>query len=241
MIISAPLLNALLQLVILLPFIFIGKRFSKQDLRAIAVFYIFYMLWALLSAGLSGIQLFAGQQWNWTGKLAGFLAAAFFIYRNKLINNRETGWTLKFNQGSVYPVLGLSLCVLILRLFVYLVLQTPTLHFSTETILFQGVLLPTGDEMVFRGILLALLNRIYLSKEDIGGFSLSRGVLITSLLFGLSQGFLLQNGLHLQINLIRILLGFFMGIIAALLKERSGSLLPAILFHALWNLIGNHL
>lgn len=239
MIISSQLLSAILQLAILLPFIFLGGRIQKKDMRFLAIFFIMFLLWSVLTNGLS-LKLFATQQWNWAGKIAGIVLGLIFILRNKVISGTETGWTLKFSQHSLKPVALLLLGGLVLRLALFFALKPPVTGFDTETVLFQAIISPLSDEIIFRGILLALLNRVFLQTEDLMGFRMSRGVLITSLLFGLSQGFLLQNGLHLQISLIRILLAFICGIITALLKERSGSLLPAILFHSLWNVIGNH-
>lgn len=239
MYISAQLLNAALQLVIILPFLLLGKRFKKDEWRIGAIFFFMFLLWSVLNSGLA-VTLFPGQQWNWTGKAATLILSILFIYRNKQVNYKEMGWTFRFFKGSATAVLSLMLIGLAVRAVIYAMFRPPFQYFNTETILFQGTLAAVSDEIIFRGILLALLNRIFLLKEDIGGFKLSWGVLITSLLFGLTQGFLLQNGFHLQISLVRILLAFFAGLIAALLKERSGSLLPAVIFHALWNLIGNH-
>lgn len=241
MIISYPLLSAVLQLVILLPFIFLTKRhWEKDDRKTIAIFFVLFLLWSVLTTGLSGLRLFETQQWNWTGKLITLLLGLFFIYRSKLLSSKETGLKARFAPGSFKPVLIMLMAAVAIRAVIYFALQTPSSYFHAETVLFQGSLLAISDEIIFRGILLALLNKIFTSKEDLFGFNLSWGILISSLLFGLTQGFFLQDGLHLQINLVRILLSFFTGIIAAMLKERSESIIPAIVFHALWNLIGNH-
>lgn len=206
----------------------------------LAIFAIIFLLWSVLTTGLGGIILNPGQKWQWVGKVAGLLVGVFFVYRNKLLSKKELGWTLRFQPGSVKPVMSLLLLILIARLSFYLVFEPVSVNFDLETVLFQGILVGFCDELLFRGILLALLNRIFSGKENLFGFPLSFGILITSVLYGLTQGFILGEGFHLQINLIRILLGFFVGLIAALLKERSGSLLPAIIFHNLWGLIANH-
>src|SRR5690606_40525129 len=117
------------------------------------------------------------------------------------------------------------LMVLIARVIIYFCCERVNPDIDFETLVFQGSLAGFCDELIFRGILLTLLNKVFTAKEDIFGYSLSFGVLISSLLYGISQGFILQEGFHLQINLIRILLGFLVGLILAVLKERSGSLL----------------
>src|SRR5699024_6109113 len=137
--------------------------------------------------------------------------------RNKLISRSEIGWTFTFNKGTVKPVLYTLALVLLARIIVYLSFERVNTSLDLETILFQGILAGLCDELLFRGILLALLNRVFTAKENFLGYSLSFGILISSILYGLSQGFILQEGFHLQINLVRILLGFFVGLIAALL------------------------
>lgn len=241
MAVSFHLLNALVQFVFILPFLFFGKeKFIKDEFRLLGIFAIMFLLWSVLTNGLGGVIVNSGQKWQWVGKVAGLLLGIFFVYRNKLISKKELGWTLRFNVASVKPVLSLLLLILAARLSFYLLFEPISKYFDLETVLFQGVLVGFCDELLFRGILLALLNRIFSGKENLFGFPLSFGILITSVLYGLTQGFILGEGFHLQINLIRILLGFFVGLIAALLKERSGSLLPAVIFHNIWSLIANH-
>lgn len=241
MIASSYLLNALVQFIVVLPFLFFGKtRFDKSEYRFLGIFMLMFLLWSVLTNGLSNIIVNDKQTWNWVGKIAGLLLGVFFVYRNKLISKAEIGWTIKLREGSLMPIIYTVLLVLLARLIIYLSFENVNPDFDLETIGFQGILAGLSDELIFRGILLALLNRIFVAKENVFGYSLSFGVLISSLLYGLSQGFILQEGFHLQINLIRILLGFFVGLIAAVLKERSGSLLPAVLFHNMWMLISNH-
>lgn len=241
MIASSYLLNALIQFVVILPFLFFGKRrFDKPEYRVLGIFMLMFLLWSVLTNGLSNIIVNDKQTWNWVGKVAGLLLGIFFVYRNKLISKTEIGWTVKFRKGTLMPIIYTVMLLLLARLIIYLTFETVNPGFDLETIVFQGTLAGLCDELLFRGILLALLNRVFTAREDVFGYSLSFGILISSLLYGLSQGFILQEGFHLQINLIRILFGFLLGMIAALLKERSGSLLPAVLFHNIWMLIPNH-
>ncbi|PRY53969.1 CAAX prenyl protease-like protein [Arcticibacter pallidicorallinus] len=241
MIASSYLLSALLQFIIILPFLFFGKRkFDRSEYRFLGIFALMFLLWSVLTNGLAPIIVNENQTWNWLGKIAGLLLGVFFVYRNKLISKSDIGWTLRLKKGTVKPIIYTVLMVLIARLIIYFCFERVNPDIDFETLVFQGSLAGFCDELIFRGILLALLNKVFTAKEDIFGYSLSFGVLISSLLYGISQGFILQEGFHLQINLIRILLGFLVGLIAAVLKERSGSLLPAVIFHNLWMLITNH-
>ncbi|WP_407429929.1 CPBP family intramembrane glutamic endopeptidase [Arcticibacter sp.] len=241
MIASSYLLSALLQFIIVLPFLFFGKaKFEKTEYRFLGIFALMFLLWSVLTNGFGNIIVNENQTWNWLGKVAGLLLGVFFVYRNKLISKSEIGWTIKLKKGTVMPVIYTLLLVLLARLIIYLSFERVNPDFDLETLIFQGSLSGFCDELIFRGILLALLNKVFVAKEDVFGYSLSFGILISSLLYGISQGFILQEGYHLQINLIRIFFGFLLGLIAALVKERSGSLLPAVIFHNVWMLITNH-
>lgn len=241
MFVSSQLLSGLLHLILIVPFIFLSRRkWTKEDRRMMAVFFILFLLWTVLTTGFTNVRLFEGQLWNWTGKVMGLLMSFFFIYRARVLNSRETGMRITINEGSFLPVLVLFLTGLLVRAAILFILQNPSPVFNTETVLFQSTANAIGDEIFFRGILLGLLSKLYPAGEDLFGFKLSWNILITALLFGLTQGLIFQNGFHLQINLMSILMGFLCGLIAGMLKERSGNIIPAILFHALWFLATNH-
>lgn len=242
MIISSYLLNGLIHLAILSPFIWLAKPLLKQtgNGKSMLLFYATYLLYAILGGGLAGIFLFEGQQWNWVGKTAVLLVIAIAIFKHKGLTSDETGIKLYIKKGSLLPVTMLVALGLSFRIAVYFIVQKPEWHLSVETIAFQGGLNALCDELVFRGVILALLNKLYTYSEDIAGFKITTAALFTSMLYALAYGFILHPDMRLEINLIRILLAFFAGLIAAMLKEKSGSLWPAFLFMSIWALIGNH-
>lgn len=241
MLLSSPLLCGLLHLAVLVPFVLISRPALKdRGVRWLAAAATIYLLYTLLSSGLAGLELFSGQQWNWAGKGLILLGGLIFLIRNRAMSLRECGLTLKQNSGSVQPVLILMLLTITIRLAVYFLLQQRNWQVDNETLLFQATLSPICDELIFRGIIIALLNRLYNGAEDFAGFPLSWPILLSSILFGLSQGLLIQNGLEIQINLVRILFALFAALVAGMMKERSGSLLFPVIFHALWNIISNH-
>lgn len=94
-------------------------------------------------------------------------------------------------------------------------------HFGEASIILIGfvllVLVPIGEEMLFRGIAYtALSNR----------FGHTKGLLLSALLFAVLHG-----------TVIHLIPLFLMGIALALLYTRSKSLIPSIITHSLVNLI----
>ncbi len=225
----------------MVPFILLSKPVLKDGKgKMLAAAAIIYLLYSSLTGGLSTVILFDQQQWNWAGKVIILVGCIIFFIRNKTISAREAGLTLKQRNGAILPCLVLIAGGLLVRLGIYFLAQNPSLHFDMETIAFQGTVNAFSDELVFRGLILTLFNRLYSGSEEIAGFPLNWPILLSSLLFGLSQGLIFQAGYHLEINLARILFAFVAGLVAGMLKERSGSLIFPAIFHALWNLIGNH-
>lgn len=241
MFLSYYLLSGLLHLAIVSPFLWLAKPETKDKAwRFVVLFYLVYLLFSILGGGLSSVVFNSAQTWNWGGKGAVLLLSLLFLIKHKGLSAKETGFVLRWNQGSVLPVILLLVFGIGLRLLMYFVLQEPGWHIRWETIAFQGGLNAIAEEVVFRGILLAFLNKVFSYRENIAGFETGTAALLVALLFALSYGVVLHANMHLEINLIRLLLAFIAGWIAAMLRERSGSLVPAIVFMALWSLIGNH-
>jgi membrane protease YdiL (CAAX protease family) len=82
------------------------------------------------------------------------------------------------------------------------------------------------EEIIFRGLLQTTLARQFPATLSFFGTSLSYAAIIVALLFGL---------IHLKINPITAAAAFVLGLFSGELRHRSGSLLPAILVHAVFN------
>jgi membrane protease YdiL (CAAX protease family) len=82
------------------------------------------------------------------------------------------------------------------------------------------------EEVIFRGLLQTTLARQIPATLSFLGTSLSYAAIIVALLFGL---------IHMEVNLITAAAAFVLGLLSGELRRRSGSLLPAILVHAVFN------
>jgi membrane protease YdiL (CAAX protease family) len=82
------------------------------------------------------------------------------------------------------------------------------------------------EEVIFRGLLQTTLARQIPAALSFLGTSLSYAAIIVALLFGL---------IHLEVNPITAAAAFVLGLLSGELRHRSGSLLPAMLVHALFN------
>jgi membrane protease YdiL (CAAX protease family) len=82
------------------------------------------------------------------------------------------------------------------------------------------------EEVIFRGLLQTTLARQIPVTLSFFGTSLSYAAIIVALLFGL---------IHFEVNPITAAAAFVLGLLSGELRQRSGSLLPAILVHAVFN------
>lgn len=83
------------------------------------------------------------------------------------------------------------------------------------------------EEIIFRGLLQTALARRFTASLSLLGHSLSWPGIIVAFVFGL---------VHLTLNPITAIAACVLGLLAGELKERSGSLVPAIVVHSLFNL-----
>jgi uncharacterized protein len=126
-------------------------------------------------------------------------------------------------------------------LILYFAMTKSTDTFHVETILYQSTMPGMSEEVIFRGILLTLLNQAFVNpKWTFANVTFGWAAIITSILFGLTHGVYFDNNYHIHFDLLAILRTTFDGFLFALLVEKTKSLVPSILFHNILNLIGNH-
>jgi CAAX protease family protein len=92
--------------------------------------------------------------------------------------------------------------------------------------LHQLVVVALPEEVFFRGYLQTNLNRVFGRAEDVYGAAVGPGLVLQASVFALC---------HLATGDWTRLVTFFFGLLAGWLRERSGSILPAAIYHALGN------
>jgi membrane protease YdiL (CAAX protease family) len=82
------------------------------------------------------------------------------------------------------------------------------------------------EEIIFRGLIQSMLERRWMITFSVFGGSLSDAVAFTAVLFGI---------IHLEMGVVVATGAIILGVVAGELRRRSGSLLPAMIVHALFN------
>jgi membrane protease YdiL (CAAX protease family) len=82
------------------------------------------------------------------------------------------------------------------------------------------------EEVIFRGLIQSMVERQWQVGLSLAGASFSGAVAFSAVLFGI---------IHLDAGVVIALGAVVLGLLAGELRRRSGSLLPAIIVHALFN------
>lgn len=170
-----------------------------------------------------------GARWNWSGGLLALACAAWIsalLARRGLLSWQEIGFSRQQRPGSwraalVVSALALSINVLATNQSDFRLQAVPL-----ETWLYQATLPGLMEEFVFRGVLLAMLDRAFVGRWRVLGVSVGWGGAVVTLLFvalhGVSAGTLLSVLPAAMLYLW--------------LRLRTGSLVWPVLVHNLWNL-----
>ena len=94
-----------------------------------------------------------------------------------------------------------------------------------QVVLFFWVAASIQEEVVFRGLLQSVVARVLGARS-----SFPLATILVAILFG---------AIHSPMGLVTVALAFLLGLAAGYLRARSGSLLPPILLHAIFNIAGS--
>jgi uncharacterized protein len=171
-------------------------------------------------------------RWNWVGKLFSLSWALLFVAAGPL-GSSEAGLTLRQREGSVIPAAIVTLVAIVATGF----LVSGQQQLGAETLLFQATMPGLAEEVVYRGVLFALLLRAFGATEKRGGAAVHYCTLVTALAFGLWHGLNVVDG-SLDFNFMFFLFPFLGGLIFGWLRASTGSLLFPIVAHNGANLSG---
>ncbi len=234
--------DPLLRLLLLLPF-FIAARSANKGHSLMPVLYgiLIYLVCNLLLSVLLEVTFFKGQQFNWAGKLAAFAFLIGCVYFVPGCNKKQSGFTLQMEWAGARPILLICSAYLLLRVLLYWRSSEASATIHPETVLFQATMPGLQEELLFRGILLGLLNQV-LAKPvwKFAGVTFGWAAVITSILFGLEHGISFGEGFGIHINYFNLIRTALEGFLFALLVQRTKSIFPSVVYHNLLNLTGNH-
>ena len=169
--------------------------------------------------------------WNWFGKIMSIafscvvLACSPWLRRNVGLRWRQAPGSAKLSVGCFVAYLACAVGIGFLM---------PPMAFSVDTLMFQFFMPGIDEELLIRGIMLALLERAFGQSPMSCRLRFGYAALITSLAFGLPHGVSVVDGQY-QFSFLQFSTATVWAAVAALVRTRSGSLLWPILYHGTWN------
>jgi uncharacterized protein len=168
-------------------------------------------------------------RWNWGGHLLALLGLAWVarsLVRRAGVSWPEMGFTLAQRRGSLRPALTTTVVVLAVGAAWMGLGRSRGPPPSLPTWVFEATLPGLLEEPLFRGVLLALLDRAFVARRHFFGVSLGWSAAVVTLVFVALHG---TDAGRLAAVLPAALLYLW-------LRARTGSLLLPVVVHNLWNL-----
>jgi uncharacterized protein len=230
--------QALLHFVILSFFFLLACRQTKRiPVKEWSLFFLVLLLDYIILMKTPRPSFLSGSSFSWHNKIFEANLGLLFMLLYRKISFREYGLTAKMERGSLKPIVIVFLLLTILtnaRHYISNGFSTP----GTESLFYFATMPGIAEELVFRGVLLALVNRAFGKPWKIFGTQLGWGFIIVSVLYGLLHGLTLDGDLKVKFDLSRLLITMLIGFALAWAKEKSGSLIPGMVGHNLINLAG---
>lgn len=221
-----------LQIAISLTLICIFSLFSKtENKNRLFAFYIFFIT-TIAVYFIPRLPFFSAVKMNWQGQIFGIFLSLAFVYLTKYLTPKQAGFTFKINKTVWVPLIILTFLGIIFNVFVR---GMDDINPSKEYLFYELTMPGLSEEMTFRGVLLGLLNVVFISRKNILGANLGWGSLILCLAFGLGHAIYFDDKQHLQFALDAFLVTTILAGIMTYLKEKGESIIPSIIFHNIYN------
>ena len=148
----------------------------------------------------------------------------------------ELGLRLRFAPGTGRDVRHFLLPLLALEVGLLGILISGGQLAGLGYLLLQLSAGPT-EELIFRGLLLALLNRAFLGRVRVLGADLGWGTVASAVLFEPGHGLRVGAGWRVALDVVPMAIPMAGGLVLAWCQARSGSLLLPVLVHSGMNAV----
>jgi len=205
---------------------------SKTEKPYLLVVYTFFFLLTILVLYLPNLPFLENLNYNWQGKFLTFVLALAFVYFLPYLTKEQAGFTFKID-----PSVWVPLIILLVISIAYNIYESGLSggDSTKEYLLFELTLPGLSEETVFRGVLLGLLNLVYVARKKILGAYFGWGALILCVLFGVGHAVYFDENQQVQFYFQGFIVTFILGVFMTYLREKGKSIVPALIFHNLFN------
>ena len=231
---------ALLVPLFLLAFFTGSRPKSYTPILLFALLFVFDMGLVLMPKSAQLIPTWGG--WNWQGKVLQMAWPVLLVLFVPAFAAARNGFKLP-EERSRWRALPMA-CVGYLLIGIPVILLLGA-HFSPGTPdlpmwVYEATMPGLGEEFVYRGIFLVLLNEAFGRPWKFAGIQLGWGFIIVSVMFGLLHGIDAKSlsDVHIVWG-ANMFVAMAIGFVLAWIRERTGSIWPGVLFHNFVNTIND--
>ncbi|WP_316777727.1 type II CAAX prenyl endopeptidase Rce1 family protein [Pedobacter antarcticus] len=236
------LFTPLVWVLMILPLLGIAFINSEKGQLKYLIFFILYFLFDCYIQQLASefISLkFIGLRFSWAGKILSLATSMAIIYSVSKSDRQDIGFTVRTNsKNQIKSGLSIFFGFLLFDFIFKMILFPKGGSFDLETFAFQATMPGLTEELVFRGINLWLLDKVFPPKWTFKGVKFGWGFIIVTVLFGLIHGVLLTNNYEFKFDLVTIVyLSLISSLSLGILRKLSGSVIYSALGHNTINIM----
>jgi membrane protease YdiL (CAAX protease family) len=183
---------------------------------------------------------FPNTHWNWSGKILDIvvmLSVATIFIATRRFTAKDFGLTFKQAPGTWRAILFMMIPYLIIIAALTAKWFGETKPQTAETIWYEATMPGLAEELLWRGILLALLDRMFTERFRLAGADISYGAIALTLVFALVHGLHFGKDLAMQTSWLGALMAGVTGFALVWLRLRTKSLALPVVLHNATNVI----
>lgn len=231
---------ALLAPLFALAFLLSGK--GKSAVKPVLLFALLFTLDIACIWSFKWVEFIpAWGKYNWQGKVLEAAWPVLLAFTVPAFAAARIGFTLPAERKS-WRALPITMAV-------YLVIGIPVIllmgaHFSPgsadlPTWVYEATMPGLGEEFVYRGVFLMLLNEAFGRPWRFAGIQFGWGFVIVTAMFGLLHGIDAKGLGDVHIYWSGMIFPAITGVLLAWLRERTGSVWPCVLLHNFVNTLND--
>jgi len=193
----------------------------------------------LVPAYVHALQI-PGTHWNWSGKILDIvvmlLVAVVFI-ATKRFTARDIGLTFKQAPATWRAIVFMMIPYLVIIAVLTAKYFGETTPQTAETIWYEATMPGLAEELLWRGILLAILDHMFTARFRLANAEIGYGAIALTLVFALVHGLHFDKTLAVQTDGMNALMAGLTGFALVWLRLRTKSLVLPVVLHNATNVI----
>lgn len=193
----------------------------------------------LVPAYVHALQI-PGTHWNWGGKILDIvvmLAVATAFIVAKRFTARDIGLTFRQAPGTWRAIVFMMIPYCIVLAVLTAKWFGETQPQTAETIWYEATMPGLAEELLWRGILLAILDRMFSVRFKLANADIGYGAIALTLVFALVHGLHFDKTLAVQTDGMNALMAAVTGFALVWLRLRAKSLVLPVVLHNATNVI----